>query len=230
MEILAIIPARGGSKGLPRKNIRLLDGKPLIYYTINEAKKSKHITHLVVSTDDEEIAKKLQDYEIDVIKRPSKLAQDDTPTSHVVRHVIKFLEESTKNNFEIIIVLQPTSPLRNSRDIDLAIEKFLKTNCETIVAVTEIQHPPYWMYTIQNDRLIPIMERGEEVYRRQDSQKFYQINGAIYIISKEKILKQNTLLSDSIRPFVMPPERSLDIDNELDFKLAELLIKEKVDN
>ncbi len=227
-KILGIIPARGGSKGIPGKNIKKLNGKPLIFYTINEAKKSKFLDNIIVSTEDNKIEKVAKKYGIEVVKRPKKLSTDNSTSISVLKHTIINLEKTKKFFPDIIVMLQPTSPLRKSSDIDLAIEKFLKTDCDTIIGVTEVQHPPYWTYYIENGRLIPIIEGGEKIFRRQDSKKFYQINGAIYIISRNKILKQDSIISKNNFPYIMPPQRSIDIDNEMDFKLAELLLEEKL--
>jgi len=223
-KILAIIPARGGSKGILRKNLTLLAGKPLIRYTITEAKKSKHLSHIVVSTEDVEITNLVEKYGVDVVKRPDELSADDTPTSPVVQHVIKFLQEKENQNFNIIVVLQPTSPLRLVSDIDGAIEMFMKYKCDSVVTVSEVQHPPHWMYTIERNALVPII-KGKNILRRQDTPKIFQLNGAVFVTSKEYLFKNNLIFSGEIRPYIMPIERSVDIDSPLELKLAELILK-----
>ena len=224
--IIAIIPARGGSKSCPRKNIKLLNDKPLIYYTINEAKKSKYLGRLIVSTEDSEIAEIARQYEAEVIGRPVELAQDDTPSLPVYQHVIRYLEEVEDFYPNIIVVLQPTSPCRVVENIDGAIEKFLGAGCDSVVSVCEVQHPPHWMYSLECDRLKPIIEGGEKVTRRQDAPKTYRLNGAVYVIHRDVIMEQNRVMGNDTRPFIMPLESSIDLDTDLDFRLAELLVKE----
>lgn len=225
--IIAIIPARGGSKSLPRKNIKLLNDKPLIYYTINEAKKSKYLCRLIVSTEDNAIAETAKKYGAEVIERPVELAQDDTPSLPVYQHIIRYLKEAENFYPDIIVILQPTSPCRQVEDIDGAIEKFLEAGCDSVVGVCETEHPPHWMYTLEGDSLKPIIEGGEKVTRRQDTPRVYRLNGAVYVIHRDVIMEQNRVMGNDTRPFIMPLERSIDIDTELDVKLAELLMKER---
>jgi len=225
--IIAIVPARGGSKTVPKKNIRLLNGKPLIYYTIKEAQSSKFVQRVLVSTEDREIAEIATEYGTKVIMRPPELAQDDTPSLLVYQQVIKHLEQIESFSPNIIVVLQPTSPLRTVEDIDGAIKQFLETGCDSVVSVCGTEHPPHWMYTLEGDKLKPIIEGGEKVTRRQDTPKVYQLNGAVYVIYRDVIMKQNRVLGGDMRAYIMPSERSIDLDTEIDFKLAELLMKEK---
>lgn len=225
--ILAIIPARGGSKSVVRKNVRLLCGKPLIAYTIEAALSSKLINRVVVSTEDEEIAKVSKKYGAEVISRPTELAQDNTPSLPVYQHAIRHLEKMEDYRPEIIVTLQPTSPLRTVADIDTAIHMFLEKGCDSVVSVCEAEHPLGWMYTLKRDRLKPIVKGDEKVTRRQDAPKVYRLNGAVYVTSREIIMKENRVLRRDKRAHIMPLERSIDIDTELDFKLAELLMRER---
>lgn len=225
--IVAIVPARGGSKIILRKNIRLLNGKPLIYYTINEAQASKYVPRVLVSTEDREIAEIAKGYGAEVIPRPVELAQDDTPSLPVYRQVIKYLEDVENSHPDAVVFLQPTSPLRKAEDIDGAIEKFLQTNCDSIVSVCEVEHPPHWMYTLEGDRLKPIIEGGEMVTRRQDAPRVYRLNGAIFVTRSDVIMKQNSLVGHNTGAYIMSLERSVDIDTELDFRLTELLMSER---
>lgn len=225
--IIGIIPARGGSKSLPRKNIRLLNGKPLIYYTISEAKKSKYLHRLIVSTEDSEIAEIAKQYEVEVIERPVELAQDDTPSLPVYQHVIRYLEEVEDFHPDIIVVLQPTSPCRLVADIDGAIEAFLKAGCDSVVGVCETEHPPHWIYSLEGDRLKPILKDWDKVTIRQNAPKTYRLNGAVYVIRRDIIMQQNRVMGTDNRPFIMPLERSVDIDSDVALKLAQLLMKER---
>ena len=225
--ILAVIPARGSSKGVPRKNVRLLCGKPLIVYTIEAALSSKLIDRVVVSTEDKEIAEISKEYGAEVISRPTELAQDATPSLPVFQHSIRHLEEVKDYHPEIIVILQPTSPLRIADDIDRLIEEFLKGSYHSIASVCEVEHPPHWMYTIVGERLKPLIENGKNVVRRQDVRKVYRLNGAIYVTSRDIIMKENRVLGRDTKAYIMPFERSIDIDTELDLKLAELLMRQR---
>lgn len=225
--VVTIIPARGGSKGIPRKNVRLLCGKPLIAYTIEAARSSKLIDRVVVSTEDEEIAEVSKRYGAEVIRRPLELARDDSPSLLVYQHVIRHLEKTEDYRPEIIVILQPTSPLRIVEDIDRAVEGFVKAKYDSIVSVCEVEHPPHWMYTLAGNRLKPVIKDQENVTQRQDAPKVYRLNGAVYVTSREIIMKENRLLGRNTRAHIMPLERSIDIDTELDFKLADLLMRER---
>ncbi len=224
-KILAIIPARGGSKGIPRKNVRLLCGKPLIAYAIEVALSSKYIGRVVVSTEDSEIAEIARQYEAEVIERPVELAQDDTPSLPVYQHVISYLEKVANHHCDIIVALQPTSPLRAVADIDGAIEKFLTLRCDSVVSVCEVEHSPHWMYTLEREQLRPIIGGGDKITRRQDAPKTYRLNGAVYVVHRDIIMEHNRVVGGDMRAYIMPVERSLDIDTEIDLKLAELLMK-----
>jgi len=226
-DIVAIIPARGSSKTIPRKNIKLLNGKPLIYYTIEKAQRSKYVNRIAVSTEDEEIARIAQDCGVEVILRPLELAQDDTPSLPVFQQVIKHLEEVENFHPDIIVILQPTSPLRTAEDINGAIEKFLQSNCDSVVSVCEAEHPPHWMYTLEADRLKPVIEGAERITQRQDAPGVYRLNGAVYVTRRHIIMEQNRVLGEDTQAYVMPSERSIDIDTELDFRVAELLLRER---
>ena len=226
--IIGIIPARGGSKGVSRKNIKLLGGKPLIWYTINEAKKSRYLSNFKVSTEDKEIAEVARQYDVEVIDRPSELAKDDTPARPVYQHAIKYLEEVEKLHPDIIVILQPTTPCRLAEDIDSAIDIFLKTDCDSVVSICEAEYPPHWTFTIKKDRLKPMIPDWQNVYQRQKAPKTFRLNGTVYVIHHDVIMKHTEgLLGNNICPYIMPPERSVDIDNEIDFALAEVLIKRR---
>lgn len=223
-KIMAIIPARGGSKSIPRKNIKPLLGKPLISYSIEHAKKSKYINRIVVSTEDRKIAEISKEHGVGVIKRPEELARDESPTIDAVFHTLEVLK-AEKYNPDIVILLQPTSPLRNAEDIDSAIELFLDADCESVVSVCEVEHSPYWCFKIEKGYLKSLF--GDEYLRirRQDLEKVYVPNGAMYISTPENLRKYKGFYCLRTIPYIMPPERSIDIDNEVDFMLAELLTK-----
>jgi len=223
LKVVAIIPARGGSKGVPRKNIRVLAGKPLIAYTIEAAKKSRYIDHVAVSTDDEEIAMISEGYGAEIIKRPKEYATDHSLTIDVILHAI---DEFKKHGYipDGIATLQPTSPLRTSGDIDAASEIFINSDCTSVISVCETKHSPYWMFTIENGYLNPLFDRDNFNMRRQDLKKIYQPNGAIYMSTPKNLKKFHGFYPNEILPYIMKQENSVDIDTHLDLKLVELLM------
>jgi len=225
MNILAIIPARGGSKGIPHKNIKNLNGKPLIFYTIREAKKSKFLSRIVVSTDDEKISNVSKRYGVDVIKRPKKLAKDTTSSEAVIKHAINYLKKKEGFRADILVLLQPTSPLRKVNDIDNSIKKFLTSNCSCVVTVCETSHTPYWMYKItKNDKLEKLIKNKKVIKRRQDTPIVYQLNGAVYVFHAKKIMKDQSIVSGDVRAYVMPYERSIDTDQPFDLFICEMIL------
>ena len=227
VEILGIIPARGGSKGLKKKNIKNLAGKPLIYYTIREAKKSKFLTKLVVSTENSEISKIAKKYRIEVIHRPKNLATDSTSSISVILDSLLQLEKLQNYIPDIIVLLQPTSPLRKTSDIDKAIRLFLKGNCYSVISVSQIKHPPDWIYKINKKGTLEKYLENKEISSRQDSPELYDLNGAVFVFDKKKFMKTRKIIEKNSKAYVMSPEHSLDIDSELDLELAELIIKKK---
>ena len=225
-KILGLIPARGGSKGIPRKNILPLAGKPLIAWTIEEAKKSKYIDRLILSSEDEEIIRIAKKWGCEVpFIRPAELAEDDTPGIEPVLHAIKALGEK----YDYIVLLQPTSPLRLVIDIDGCIEACISSNVPSCVSVTEVYEHPYWMYTItEGGFLTPLIPQNEKINRRQDLPKVYILNGAVYVAETDWLIQNRSFLTESTKAFVMPRDRSLDIDNDIDFKLCEMFINNEI--
>jgi len=224
-EVLAIIPARGGSKGVPSKNTRLLCGKPLIAYTVEEALKSRHISRTIVSTDSADIARVARKCRAEVpFLRPAELAQDDTPMLPVVKHAVSFMEANGYHP-EIVVLLQPTSPLREARHIDQAVDKLMETGADCVVSICPEKHPPQWLFTLADGVLKPLFD--EKIELRQQSQGVYRLNGAVYVMKRDAVMQAEAILSGDTRAIVMPPEASVDIDTELDFKLAEALLQQK---
>lgn len=227
MKVLGVIPARGGSKGIWKKNIVKINKKPLIAYTINEAKRSQFLHSVVVSTEDPEIEKISKKLGAVVVKRPKKLSADNTPTNAVIINVMKQLEEKEYAQFDAIAILQPTSPLRTVTDIDNAIRIFQEKRCDSVMSVTKVEHPPSWIYRInKKGTLTKFLKDKTKIIRRQDSPVLYQLNGAILIATKEFFLGKKTLGSNTV-PYVMPQHRSIDIDNYYDLKIAEMILKNK---
>ena len=215
---LAIIPARGGSKRLPRKNILDLCGKPLIAYTIEAALKSKYISKVIVSSDDEEILNIAKEYKADFIKRPDELARDTTPTEPVVEHILQNIKDL--GNYSYLVLLQPTSPLRDEKDIDEAISKLIQEKDATaLISVKEIDNKILKAFKINNNGYLEGISNNKYPFmRRQDLPKVFMPNGAIYIISINEFLKTKRLFSDNAISYLMNEEKSLDIDTIDDFE------------
>lgn len=225
---LAIIPSRGGSKGLPRKNILPLLGKPLIAYSIEAARASRFIGRVVVSTDDVEIAEIARRYDAEVpFLRPPDLARDDTPSLPVVQHVISQLQKSDGYEPKVIILLQPTSPLRRTADIDRSVALLTKSGADSVVSVCIAEHHPYWMKSLEGDQVRPFLANAPEHNRRQDLPPVYRLNGAVYVTRREVVTQHNLLLGSDTRGVVMDADSSVDIDTLLDFKLAEFILRQR---
>jgi len=222
---LAIVPARGGSKRLTRKNILELNGKPLIAWSIESGLKSKYIDKVVVSSDDDEILNISKQYGADTIQRPIELASDTATTFDAIKHAI----ENVKN-YDYIVLLQATSPLRNFKHLDEAIELLKTKNADAIVSVCEMDHSPLWSNTLNDSLSMKGFLRDEILNQRsQDLEKYYRLNGAIYICKTDKLLEEKSFfLKDSIFAYKMDRKSSIDIDEEIDFKMAKMLISKKV--
>lgn len=220
--ILAIIPARGGSKGIPRKNIRDLAGKPLIAWTIEEAKKSKYIDRTIISSDDDEIMEFAKKWGGDVpFKRPAELARDESPGIDAILHAIEQFPQ-----YAYIMMLQATSPFRKVEDIDGCLEHFIKSNSQACVSVVEAEQNPYWMYFLdEENKMMPILETKENLYQRQKLPKVYLLNGAVYVATREFVLENKTFVTKETVGYEMVREHSIDIDNEDDFQYVEKILK-----
>jgi CMP-N,N'-diacetyllegionaminic acid synthase len=223
---LGIIPARGGSKGVVHKNIRLVGGKPLIAYSIQAAKESRLVTDYVVSTDDDEIAALADQLGARVEMRPVELAADDTPMLPVIQQVIGKLRESD-DPFEYAVLLQPTAPLRTGADVDTALEMLFTTGADSVVSVYQvIDAHPARMYRIRDNLLVPYAPEPSNRLR-QRLPPVYLRNGAIYAFRCGLIDEQGTLIGANTRPYIMPRERSINIDEEFDLYIADLLLQPK---
>lgn len=232
MNVLGVITARGGSKRIPKKNIKELLGKPLIYYTIKAALASKLMTKVILSSDDDEIIGIGKDIGVEVpFKRPRELADDTTPTIDVLIHAVNYVEKNQSFFPDIIVVLEPTSPLRTTEDIDKALEKHIETDADSVVSVVKTDHEhPIRAKKIENDMLYDYCLEEKEGVRRQDLPPAYFRDGAFYSVKRDVLMKEHRLYGNVTRPYIMPPERSIDINSELDFKLAEILMNEERKN
>jgi CMP-N,N'-diacetyllegionaminic acid synthase len=224
MSLLALIPARGGSKGIPRKNISELCGKPLIAWSIEEAQKSNYIDRLIVSTEDEEIADISRSYGAEVpFLRPAELSRDETPGMDPVLHTLEQLP-----GYDWVLLLQPTSPLRTAEDIDGIVQMCREQQAPAAVSICESSKHPNWMfYCGENGIMSPFMDFPIAT-RRQELSKVFALNGALYLAQTKWLNHTRNFITDETLGYVMPIERSVDIDNPLDWDVAEILM-EKMD-
>lgn len=223
--MLAIIPARGGSKGLPGKNIRSLNGLPLIAYSILAAKGSRYITKVIVSTDSQEIYDVAMESGADSsFLRPAELATDDAKAMDTYLYTLDRLRTDFGLNYEELVVLQPTSPLRTSKDIDAAIELFKNKGADSVISYTEEHHPVVWHKYLRDDQTLESIF-PETLDNRQAHRPSVYPNGAVYVF-KQSLLKNRSYSSEKTYAYVMPRSRSVDIDTLEDFQYASFLMKE----
>ena len=222
-KIIAIIPARSGSKGLKDKNIKELNGKPLIAYTIEAAKNSGVFDKIIVSTDSEEYAEISRQYGAEVpFLRSPETSGDKAGSWAVVKEVMDKLDEK----YDVVILLQPTSPLRTSKNITEALKLFFDKNADSVCSVCETDHPMFWCNTLDTNLSMKNFIKKEYNIPRQMLPKSYTLNGAIYIVKASSINNIN-LYSDKSFAYIMKKEDSVDIDNEIDFMTAELLLQNR---
>jgi CMP-N-acetylneuraminic acid synthetase len=222
---LAIIPARGGSKRFPRKNIVRLDGRPLIAFTIAAAASAYRLGRTIVSTDDDEIATVARACGADVpFLRPSSLAADQSPAIDVISHALERLD-AAGTLFNTVVLLQPTSPFRTGAQIDEAVALFEKTGADTVTSVRVAHEHPYYCWTQKEgeDTLSPFFSLSEQALPRQELPPAFVENGAIYVV-KRSVLANGTLYGSRVVPYLMDDRSSLDIDTEEDFHFAESLL------
>ncbi len=228
-EILAIIPARGGSKAIPLKNLAMLGGKPLLQYTIDAAKQSKLITRIILSSDHKEIIRYAHQQGIEVpFVRPAELARDTTPMIEVVEHAVKYLVNKESYRPDYIVLLQPTSPLRTAQHIDEALMLLLDSEADSVVSVVDVPHQfnPYSVMLQQGNFLVPFLEFDETRNLRQLKPRFYARNGpAVCALTYECLIQKKSLYGEKILPYVMDRAESIDIDDSWDLSIAEYLLK-----
>lgn len=228
MRVLGIVPARGGSKGIPRKNIAPLLGKPLLAYTAEAALAAKRLTRILLSTQDEEIARVGRECGLEVpFLRPMELARDDTPTIPVLQHVLSKLEE-VGERYDAIFVLQPTNPLRRPEDIDGAIELLERTGADSVISFSEVgeKHPARMKFVTPNGRVIdPPFAEEFEGQPRQELSKLYLREGSVYLTRHSVLMEQNSVQGSDCRAWIIPPERACNIDTPFDLFLAEQMLR-----
>ena len=221
MKFLAIIPARGGSKRLPNKNILNLSGKPMIAYSIEAGLNSKYINTVVVTSDSDEILQISKDYGANTIKRPDYLSTDESSSFDAIQHTIKAFEQ-----YQYVILLQPTSPLRTSKDIDNAIELLEEKNADAIISVCEVDHPVQWATTLNDNLNLDSFIKNIDTKRSQDQEKHYRLNGSIYISKTNELLKEKTFfLKENSYAYIMDKQNSIDIDDKVDFIIAKAILE-----
>jgi|SRR3989344_1583199 len=228
-KILGVITARGGSKGIPGKNIKLLGGKPLVAYTIEAAKKSKFVTHLIASTDDEAIAKVCREYGAEVpFMRPQELAEDKTPHLPVMHHAIAEMEKRLGIKFDYVVIFQPTSPFRTVEDIDETLKKLIETGADSAVSICEVESSahPMKIKKLENGRVFPYCIDEPEGARRQDLPTAYKRSSAVYAMRRDLIMNDGRLYGDIVVGHIVPADRSIDIDTPLDWLKTEYMLED----
>jgi CMP-N-acetylneuraminic acid synthetase len=226
--VLAIVPARGGSKGVPRKNIVSVAGRPLIEWTLAAARAATRVERVIVSTDDEEIASIARRAGTEVpFARPPELARDDTPGPAVILHAVDWLTRVERYSCAAVVTLQPTSPLRTAADIDAALSLLDDRAAHSVIGVSPSPHSPYWMMHVESDlRMRDFLP--EDPPNRQDLPALCTINGAIYVTRTDRLLQTGTLYGEGTLAYVMPEERSLDVDTAWDLHLVDLILRDRI--
>jgi len=219
MNLVALIPARIGSKGIPRKNLRKFKGKPLIAWTISQAINSQYIERAIVSTDDEEIADEARKLGAEVpFLRPKELANDNSSVFDTVCHTLENIPEITD-----ILLMQPTSPFRRLKDIENIINLRKEYGSQSAVSLVEVSEYPQWMYKINENKMKNILANQEKISNRQKLDKYYILNGSLYLSTKSHLLEKGGFISIDTVPYIMPKQFSIDIDEEKDWQYAEFL-------
>lgn len=226
IEILAIIPARAGSKGVPRKNLRVVGEKPLIAWTWDIARMAPSITRLIVSTDDHEVVELARASNVEVpFLRPATLADDLSLAVDVVEHTLSWLQQAESYRPDAVLLLQPTSPLRTAEDIEAAVALLMSKRAKSVVSVCSVEHHPLWTKCIDAEgQLYPWLTTKEMPQRRQELPEIFRLNGAIYLTRRDALLKHKSFHPPGTFGYVMPIERSLDIDTPWDLLLADLIL------
>lgn len=228
-KVLCTICARGGSKGVKNKNIKILNGKPLISYTIKQAKESKLFEHIVISTDSDDIAEISKEYGAEVFfKRNDLMSSDTAGKLEVIKDAFVKSEEYYNKKFDYLIDLDATAPLREINDIIKSFHQFLDNNNDNLITAMPSRRSPYFnlVEVNKNGEVSLSKTLNERIVRRQDTPKSYDMNASIYIWKRESILNQDSLFSKKTGLYIMPEERSIDIDSELDYKFVEFIMRE----
>lgn len=226
--ILGVVTARRGSKTLPWKNIKMLGDKPLIAYSVLAAKKSRLVTHLIVSTDDQSIADIAVRYGAEApFIQPAELATDTSGHLEVMQYAIEFMEKKLGIVFDYAVILQPTSPFRLSEDIDETLKVLIDSKADSAVSLVEVEsgEHPIKAKRLENGMVVPYYEKEKEGLRRQDFPKAYKRSGAVYAMRRDLLMKEGRLYGDKIVGHIVPQDRSIDIDTHLDWVKAEYMLE-----
>jgi CMP-N,N'-diacetyllegionaminic acid synthase len=228
MDILGVVPARGGSKGVPRKNIADVAGRPLVAWTLDAARQAPSLTRVVVSTEDAEIAAVCRSLGAEVVGRPPELAQDLTPTLPVVMHALAEAERTDGRRYGAVVLLQPTTPLRLAEDLERGVALLLETGAESVVSVVDVGgYHPLRMKKFEDGRLVNYVEQdGENMRPRQELPPVYIRNGAVYV-TRRSVLDGGALVGRDCRGFIMPSDRSVNIDAPNDLIVADQLLRRR---
>lgn len=232
MEILGVITARAGSKTIPRKNLRLLAGQPLITYTCEVARAAGRLTRTIISTDSREIADVCRATGVEApFIRPVELAQDNTIGVVPLLHAVEWLMQHEDYSPDCVVLLQPTSPLREAQDIDGAVDLLLRSKAAAVVGVTPVEVHPYWMKQVDDqNRMINMTPVEKADDNRQNLPPVYAVNGAIYVIRRPALLSGRSLFPPDTRVWIMPPERALDVNTPWEMHLVDLVLKDRMQN
>lgn len=228
MRVLGLIPARAGSRGVANKNIRLLCGKPLLQYTADAAKQAKMLTRVILSTESDEIAEVAQGLDLEVLQRPAELARDETPMLPVVIHALTSVEADETRSYDAVCLLQPTNPFRSAEDIDTCIDKFEKSDADSIVTILAVpaEHNPHWVYFADRKGALRLCTGEEEpISRRQDLPAAYHREGSIYVTRRNVLLGQNSLYGKHLIGHPMSPDSCVNIDSLADWQRAEEMLR-----
>ncbi len=232
MKVLFVITARGGSKGVPRKNIKMLGGKPLIAYKIIAAKKCRCEKRIIVSTDDEEIAEISRKYGAEVpFMRPTELATDTASSVDVVLHAMNWVSEDSKEKYDFICMLEPSSPFASYNDLEMSLQLIDQTNADTLLGMKEVDVNTIFVHPLDNDGKLSefyFAIKDMKSIRRQDQKKEYTMNGCMYVAKWDYFVKNKLFHSVNSIPYIMPEERSIEIDTPLDYEIAKYLIERKL--
>ena len=225
--VFGIIPARGGSKGLPGKNLRVLGRLTLVAHAVASARESSRLTRFIVSTDDPRIREEARRRKAEApFLRPAELATDEAGMVPVLQHAVRWLEATAGVRPDLIVTLQPTSPFRTGADVDRTIQKLLDTGADSAQTVSEATYHPFFMKTLDGDRTVPLFPEGHKFVRRQDAPPVYQPSGSVYVTRYHVLMEQGRVLGDDNRAVVQGFEVAVNIDTEWDFLLAELILRQ----
>ena len=228
MNYLGLICARAGSKGVINKNIRIINNHPLIAWTIKLGNNIKRLDNLIVSTEDKKIQEISKQYGAEVLfTRPQELSLDDTPEWLVWQHALEFIEKNDYNKIDALVVLPTTSPLRAEEDIEKAINIFEEEECDAVISVKNASRNPYFNMTkVNSDGFSEIVSKSNyNIFNRQSAPKIYDMTTVVYVVSANHIKTNQHLFEGTIKQIIIPDQRAIDIDSELDFDIAEMILK-----